>query len=63
MFENMSFVEMESSKLINYLFDKHVWKWPRYYYATWYVHGIGPLEPEQAHPVRTQQGVNRENLY
>jgi hypothetical protein len=30
-FENISFVEMESSKLIIYLFDKHVLKWPRYY--------------------------------
>jgi hypothetical protein len=28
-FENISFVEIESSKLINYL-TKHVLKWPRY---------------------------------
>jgi hypothetical protein len=29
-FENISFVEMESSKLIIF-FDKHVLKWPRHY--------------------------------
>ncbi len=29
-FENIPFVEMEFSKLINF-FDKHVLKWPRHY--------------------------------
>jgi hypothetical protein len=29
----LPFVEMNVSKLFIYLFDKHVLKWPRYYYG------------------------------